>query len=176
MEAVTSRQTGSTRVSSLVVATVASATIASLIVLGTLTGVLPSRNPAIRGEEPLPRADPQAPRSGACALCGTIESIRVIEVYEEAGAANSGTDAKTPAETAGGGPGGAIASAATSMLDTLSTTMKGNDAEKSLRKRHVYRVTLRMDDGSFRAISLSSPPSFAVGDKVRVVEGRLVRA
>ena len=45
-----------------------------------------------------------------------------------------------------------------------------------MRKRLVWRVTLRMDDGSFRAISLPSPPAFAVGDKVRVVEGRLVRA
>jgi hypothetical protein len=34
---------------------------------------------------------------------------------------------------------------------------------------------VRMDDGSFRTVSLSSPPAFAVGDKVRVVEGKLVR-
>jgi outer membrane lipoprotein SlyB len=175
MEAVTSRQTGSTRISSLVVATVASATIAGLIVLGALNGVLPGRGGTIRGEEPLPHVVPQA-RAGACALCGTIESIRVIEVYEEASATNSNAEARTPSEAAGNGPGGAIAGGATSMFDTLTSTMKGNDAEKSLRKRHVYRVTLRMDDGSFRAISLSSPPSFAVGDKVRVVEGRLVRA
>ncbi len=39
-----------------------------------------------------------------------------------------------------------------------------------------YRVTVRMDDGSYRAVSLASPPGFALGDKVRVVEGKLVRA
>jgi hypothetical protein len=33
-----------------------------------------------------------------------------------------------------------------------------------------------MDDGSYRTVSLSSPPAMAVGDKVRVVEGKLVRA
>ncbi len=33
-----------------------------------------------------------------------------------------------------------------------------------------------MDDGSFRTVSLSSAPPFNVGDKVRVIEGRLVRA
>jgi len=175
MEAVTSRKTGSTRISSLVVATVTSATIAGLIVIGALTGVLPNR-PGIRGEEPLPRVDPKAMRASTCALCGTIESIRVIEVFEEPGATNSNADVRTPAEAAGSGPGGAIAGGATSMFDTLTSTLKGNDAERSLRKRHVYRVTLRMDDGSFRAISLSGPPAFVVGDKVRVVEGRLVRA
>ena len=44
-----------------------------------------------------------------------------------------------------------------------------------MKKRYAYRVTVRMDDGSFRTISLSSPPNLAVGDKVRVVEGKLVR-
>jgi len=39
-----------------------------------------------------------------------------------------------------------------------------------------YRVTVRMDDGSYRAVSLAGPPGFAVGDKVRVVEGKLIRA
>jgi len=34
-------------------------------------------------------------------------------------------------------------------------------------ERLVYRVTLRMDDGSFRAISLSSPPSSLSGEKVQ---------
>jgi outer membrane lipoprotein SlyB len=52
----------------------------------------------------------------------------------------------------------------------------GNEIEKSAKKRRAYRVTVRMDDGSFRTVSLSSPPAFNVGDKVRVVEGRLVRA
>jgi hypothetical protein len=33
-----------------------------------------------------------------------------------------------------------------------------------------------MDDGSFRTVSLPSAPAFTVGDKVRVVEGKLVRA
>ena len=111
----------------------------------------------------------------ACALCGTIESVRVIEVFEEPTAAGGAIEPRS-GEAAGGGPGAAIAGGAASVLDTLSNTMRGNEAENNVRKRHVYRVTLRMDDGSFRAISLPSPPAFAVGDKVRVVEGRIVRA
>jgi outer membrane lipoprotein SlyB len=75
-------------------------------------------------------------QSSSCALCGTVESIRTVELRDEAGAATA----------AAGGPA-----------------------------RYAYRVTVRMDDGSFRTVSLSSPPTLAVGDKVRVVEGRLVR-
>ena len=175
MEAGTNSQTGSKRISSLILATVASGTVAGLVVLGTLTGVLPNRGSANRSEEPSPRVESQGTVPAACALCGTIESVRVIEIYEEPTAAGGAIEPRS-GEAAGGGPGGAIASGAASVLDTLSNTVRGNEAEKNVRKRHVYRVTLRMDDGSFRAISLPGPPTFSVGDKVRVVEGRLVRA
>jgi len=175
MEAVTNHQTGSTRISSLVVATVASGTVAGLVVLGTLTGVLPSRGAVTRGDEPSPRVESQGVMPAACPLCGTIESVRVIEIYEEPSVAGGAIEPRS-GDGAGGGPGGAIAGGAASVLDTLSSTMRGNEIDRNVRKRHVYRVTLRMDDGSFRAISLPGPPAFAVGDKVRVVEGRLVRA
>ena len=72
--------------------------------------------------------------------------------------------------------GAAGSNQAMSVLDTLSSALSGNETAKNARKRYAYRVTLRMDDGSFRAISQSSPPVFTVGDKVRVVEGRLVRS
>ena len=170
MEAV-ANQTGSTRISSLVVATVASGTVAGLVVLGTITGVLPTRGSTLRSELPS-RLETQSARPSNCALCGTIESIRAIEVYEEP--AGTTLDARS-GDAAGGGPGGAIAGGASSMLDTLLSAVRG-ESGTNVRKRHVYRVTLRMDDGSFRALSLPSPPGFAVGDKVRVVEGRLVRS
>lgn len=173
MDAAAKHENGSTRISSLVVATVASGTVAGLVVLGTVTGVLPSRSP-VRIDEP-PRIEPQAARAASCPLCGTIESVRTVEVYEEPTASNGSIDARS-GDTAGGGPGGAIAGGATSVIDTLTGVVRGSDADKNVRKRVVYRVTLRMDDGSFRAISLPGPPAFAVGDKVKVVEGRLVRA
>jgi outer membrane lipoprotein SlyB len=169
--AVVTRQLGSTRISPLVVAIAASAAIASLIGLGALTGVATNERSPLRDEVPLPRVEPKPGQQGACALCGTIESIRTVEVLDQVGATASTADSRNGAEA-----GAVGASAATSVLDTLSSVVTGNAAENNVRKRLVYRVTLRMDDGSFRAISLSSPPSFAVGDKVRVVEGRLVRA
>lgn len=38
----------------------------------------------------------------------------------------------------------------------------------------VYRITVRMDDGSFRALSQSHAPGVAVGDRVRITNGSLV--
>jgi hypothetical protein len=146
MEAVTSHQSGSTRVSPLIVTVAASVAIAGLIGLSALSGMVPIKRAPMRDEGPVPRGESKPNQPGACGACGTIESIRTVEVLDEAG----------------GAAGAAV-------------PKSGADAD-GVRKRQVFRVTLRMDDGSFRAISLSTPPAFAVGDKVRVVEGRLVRA
>jgi len=42
-------------------------------------------------------------------------------------------------------------------------------------KRTVYRITVRMDDGSFRTLSQALPPSVAVGEAVRITDGAVVR-
>jgi outer membrane lipoprotein SlyB len=178
MEFVTS-QSGSTRVSPLVIAVVASATIAGLVAIGSMTGMLPGKRLQVRSDEPLPRVESKTLQQSSCALCGTIESVRTVEVYDEPSAAAGVTDSKGGGETAGAGSGGASAGGATSVLDSLNDIVSGSATEKpekNLRRRLVWRVTVRMDDGSFRAISLPRPPGFAVGEKVRVVEGRLARA
>jgi outer membrane lipoprotein SlyB len=127
-------------------AVAASVAIAGLIGLSALSGMLPIKRAPMRDEVPVPRGESKPGQPRACGVCGTIESIRTVEVLDEAGRASGAAVPKSGADADG------------------------------VRKRQVFRVTLRMDDGSFRAISQSSPPAFAVGDKVRVVEGRLVRA
>ncbi|HKW37104.1 MAG TPA: hypothetical protein VJO54_04775 [Burkholderiales bacterium] len=177
MEAVTS-QSGSKRVRSLIVAVAASVAVAALVGLGASSGMFrirsaPAPDEARDSGAPLQGGKPAPAR--ACALCGTVESVRTVEVYDEPDAASGAVDAATGTEPADTGPGGAIAGAAASVLDSLSGAVYGGKAEKNMRKRLVWRVTLRMDDGSFRAVSLPRPPAFAVGEKVRVAEGRLVR-
>jgi outer membrane lipoprotein SlyB len=164
-------QSGSARISPLLVAVVASVTIASLAGLSVMTGVLSNKPSPVRSEEPLTRIEPKPPRPGVCASCGTVEAIRTVEVLEQAGATGGAQGLRTGKQS-----GEARPNAAPSVLDTLSGAFAGSEAVTSARKRQAFRVTVRMDDGSFRAVSLSSPPAFAVGDKVRVVEGRLVRS
>jgi len=146
--------------------------IAGLIGVGAVTGWLHSglspkqgeARPADPGRNPVP--------ANSCALCGTVESIRTVEVRDEA--AGAGAAAGGPGATGGGeqtiGEGGS----AVTLLGAVGA-IAGSEIEKNVKKRYAYRVTVRMDDGSFRTISLSSPPTLAVGDKVRVVEGKLVR-
>ena len=151
--------------------------IASLIGVGAvkggwLSGVGPSQKqddarPADSGRKLI--------QASSCALCGTVESIRTVEVRDEAGGASGVANGP-----AGSGPGEQAVrenrGTAVTLLEAAGAAISGNEIEKNMKRRYAYRVTVRMDDGSFRTVSLSSPPALAVGDKVRVVEGRLVRS
>ena len=152
MEAVTNHESRP-RIRTLVVVAATSVAIAGLIGVGAYTGVLPGKQVPL--QDALSKSDLKPAPQSTCALCGIIESVRTVEVYDEPSGAAGGADPKSGAEAvaSGGAFGG----------------------EANARKRLVWRVTLRMDDGSFRTISMPSPPAFAVGDKVRVIEGRLVR-
>ncbi|HLB15050.1 MAG TPA: hypothetical protein VJM14_08985 [Burkholderiales bacterium] len=48
------------------------------------------------------------------------------------------------------------------------------ELDQHLSKRVVYRVTVRLDDGSYRTLSQAAPPSIVVGGKVRIVDGAVV--
>ncbi|HEY6241751.1 MAG TPA: hypothetical protein VIW78_13060 [Burkholderiales bacterium] len=154
-----------------------SAVVLSLIVVGALTGMLPrapSQKPNDLSQKPnQARAADSVSRSVApsCALCGTIESIRTVEVRDEIRAIGAAPGGFTgTASNADKGDTGM----ATTILGAVGGAFTGTEMDE--KKRRVYRVTVRMDDGSFRTVSLSSPPAFTVGEKVRVVEGKLVRA
>src|SRR6266478_6186934 len=160
------------RIDPLIAGPAVSVLIASVIGIGAMTGLLPSGlSQKQRDARP---ADPgsQSVPANSCALCGTVESIRTVEVRDEAagaGAAAGGPGGTVAGEQTGGGGGTAVT------LLGAEGAIAGSEIEKNVKKRYAYRVTVRMDDGSFRTISLSSPPTLAVGDKVRVVEGKLVR-
>jgi len=42
------------------------------------------------------------------------------------------------------------------------------------QKSTAWRIAVRMDDESHRALSQAEPPALAVGDKVRIADGRAV--
>jgi len=145
--------------------------IASLIGVGAVTGWLHSGLSPKQGDaRPTDAGHTPVPPS-SCALCGTVESIRTVEVRDEAGGAGAAAGGPgSVGEQTIGGSGNAVT------LLGAGGAVAGSEIEKNVKKRYAYRVTVRMDDGSFRTISLSNPPTLAVGDKVRVVEGKLVRA
>jgi len=50
----------------------------------------------------------------------------------------------------------------------------GTKREATNREETVYRVTIRMDDGSYRTISHPVAPGYGVGERVRIIDGSVV--
>ena len=127
-----------------------SALVGSLAGIATMAGWL-SPNGATgpeltlaRASAPPERGPTLAPQNGACATCGVVESVRAVRSARDA----------------------------TGSRDAASRLVAGGPSADE--QRTSYRVTVRMDDGSYRTLSHAAPPAVAVGDPVRVAEGVVV--
>ena len=145
----------------LVIGVSVSVLVVSLVGIGAITGLIPlakSQKPLdakAPGEESVDAAveatrqasrPERAAATQLCATCGTVESVRPFEVKGEAGGA-------------GAAAGGAAA---------------GPEIRKQVNSKTVHRVTIRMDDGSYRTISQPVAPGYGVGEKVRIIDGSVV--
>lgn len=156
--------------------------IASLVAVAAVTGFIPSahseRQEAVPQGKETGQAGAQAERYGTaaaaatCVQCGVIESIRAAEVKGQ----GSGVGA-----VAGGVAGAVVGSqfghgmgrTALGVLGAAGGAYAGHEIEKNVRKTTSWRIGVRMDDGTVRTLSQSTQPPFAVGDKVKVINGAL---
>ncbi len=165
----------------LVIAATVAVLLSSALAAAVLTGVMPSANSGLAPESnlatgatsPTRRTEPASAssrplaRKPACANCGVIESIQPVE----SSAPTSGIGA-----VAGGVTGAVVGNqfgrgsgrTAMTLLGAAGGALAGNAIEKNTRKQTSYRVVLRMDDGSRRALIQSALPAAAVGERVRV--------
>ena len=160
------------RIHPLVAAAAGSIIVLSLVGVGATTGMIPSAHSQKGGEA---AAGGPAKRANPCAACGVIESVRSVELRGDAsgiGAVTGGVTGAVLGNTMGRGRG----NTAMTIIGAAGGALAGNEIEKSMKKRHAYRLTVRMEDGSVRTLSQSTPPAFAGGDKVKGVDGALVRA
>lgn len=63
---------------------------------------------------------------------------------------------------------------AATVLGAAGGAYVGHELENR-QGNEVYRITLRMDDGSQRTLTRNSRDGFRVGDRIRIVDGRLQR-
>lgn len=116
----------------------------------------------------------QAPAPLPCTNCGVIESIRVAQVKGQTsgvGAVAGGVAGGLLGNQIGHGGGRTVATIA----GAAGGAYAGNAIEKNMKKHTVYRVTVRMDDGRHRTLSLREAPAYSVGDHVRVANGRITQ-
>ncbi|HLX81334.1 MAG TPA: glycine zipper 2TM domain-containing protein [Burkholderiales bacterium] len=157
----------------------------SLLGAAALTGMLPSASP--KPGEPVAVAQTgnasasggTAPARGTpaaqCVNCGVVDSIRAIEVQGEAsglGAVAGGVAGALVGNQFGRGTGRTLLT----LGGAAGGAYAGNTIEKHVNKHTVWRVTVRMEDGTVRTLSQPAQPPFAVGERVRIVNSNIERA
>jgi outer membrane lipoprotein SlyB len=171
----------------LMILAAVSVIIFSIIGVATMTGHVPSAfsspqkvTDAGQAEANGSALDGRQPSSGRqvlvasnCGNCGVIESIREIEAKGQGsgvGLALGGVTGGLLGTQIGHGGGRAAAT----ILGVAGGAYVGNEVEKNAKKSSVFRVTLRMEDGTYRTVTQRNYPGHGVGEQVKLVDGNIV--
>lgn len=163
--------------STVQIAAIASAVIAVGGVTAVKTGVVP--NPFQTAEQtestaPAAKAKVAKAKPAVCRECGTVESIESFTEKGQAtggGAVAGGVIGAIVGHQIGSGRGKDLATVA----GAVGGAVAGHEIEKNVKKVTRYRIALRMDDGTRQVLTLDAATGVAVGDKVKIVNGTLVR-
>jgi outer membrane lipoprotein SlyB len=139
-----------------------------------------SGNPAPRATSAPAQSDARTPApaasrttaSATCAECGVIESIRELEALGEGtgiGVIGGAVVGGLLGNQVGGGSGKKIATVA----GAVGGAVAGNEIEKRVKSSKSYEITVRLEDGSSRMIPEANPPSWRIGDRVKVINGAI---
>jgi outer membrane lipoprotein SlyB len=117
----------------------------------------------------------RAPRVAAvCTQCGTVTSVSAVTKQGEAGLigpAAGGAVGGLVGSQIGGGSGKTIAT----IVGAAGGAAVGTEIERRHKATTHYVVGVRLNDGTTRRFTYGSAPGVREGDKVKVIDGRLVR-
>ena len=130
--------------------------------------------------KPAPAPAPAKSTAAECARCGTVESVRQIQV--PTGPASNGLVGTIAGGVAGGVVGnqfgGGSGKTALTILGGLGGALAGREIERNIQGQRTvtrHEMKVRMSDGALRTFTSSEPFMLASGDHVRVEEnGRVV--
>lgn len=131
--------------------------------VGMMTGLIPSSYSKNNAQE-----------AKACANCGVVESVRLVEVNGQgsgAGAVAGGLVGAVVGSEIGAGRGKTLATVA----GAAGGAYAGNEIEKNMKKTAHYRISIRKNDGSVLTLTQSADPGVHAGDSVRVANGSVIR-
>ncbi|QWT45626.1 outer membrane lipoprotein [Azospira inquinata] len=129
-----------------------------------------SRGTAAPREEARPAAPAHSSPPATCARCGVVQAVREVQREGKAsglGAVAGGVAGAVVGNQFGRGNG----NAAMTLLGAAGGAFAGNSIEKNMHKETSYRITVRMDDGSYRTIAQNYVPAVQSGDRVKVTNG-----
>lgn len=107
-----------------------------------------------------------------CYDCGTVTHITAVSVDGEgsgAGAVIGAVAGGLLGNQVGGGSGKKVAT----VVGAVGGALAGNEVEKKTRKQTYYDITVEMDSGGTRTVSVASAQQLSIGAPVKVVGNNL---
>lgn len=119
-------------------------------------------------------AAPSSNRSAACATCGVVQSVNVVEVEGQpgyGGAIAGGVAGAVLGSQIGKGNG----STAAGILGAVGGAYAGREVEKRMKREKRYNVVVHLDNGGSQTVQMANDPGLAAGTPVRIENGTVVR-
>jgi outer membrane lipoprotein SlyB len=129
--------------------------------------------PVADAERAPSRAERKRAAARACTNCGTVQAVNPVERPGEGsglGAIGGAVVGGVLGNQIGDGSGRRIATVAGAAAGAYG----GHQAEKHVKSSKSWNVVVRMQDGESRTFPFASDPGFRSGDRIKVVDGRLV--
>jgi outer membrane lipoprotein SlyB len=109
-----------------------------------------------------------------CKDCGSVVDVQTIKQKGEGtglGAVAGGVVGGVLGHQVGSGRGKDVATVA----GAAGGAYAGHQIEKSAKSTTKYQVVVKLEDGKTRTFTFSNPTSYKAGDKVKIVDNKLVR-
>ena len=110
----------------------------------------------------------------ACPECGTVTDVKTVKKEGEGsgvGAVAGGVLGGVLGHQVGSGRGNTAAT----IVGAGAGAYAGHQVEKNQKTTTSYQVVVKLEDGKSRTFNFPKETSYRVGDKIKVVEGKLTR-
>ena len=116
-----------------------------------------------------------APEAHAkCDNCGTVTDVKTVKKEGEGsglGAVAGGVLGGVVGHQIGSGRGNTAAT----VVGAGAGAYAGHQVEKNQKSTTTYEVVVKMEDGKSRTFNFSKETSYRIGDKIKVVDGKLTK-
>lgn len=109
-----------------------------------------------------------------CDNCGSVTDVKTVKVKGEGsgvGAVAGGVLGGVLGHQIGGGRGKDVATVA----GAAGGAYAGHQVEKNAKSKTQYQVLVKLETGESRTFTYSQSTAFKVGDKIKVIDNKLVR-
>lgn len=110
----------------------------------------------------------------ACRHCGTVTDVKTVETKGEssgAGLVIGGVAGGVLGHQIGSGRGNTAAT----VVGAGAGAYAGNEIEKNKNRKTTYQVIVKMEEGESRTFNFTQPTNYRIGDRIKVIDGKLTR-